>query len=135
LIEISPKSGKTLMNYMFLISESFIPTFGCATYFYFGGKDWQNLFYFTLMVAPLGFILSIFLPKSPQFLVESGDISGAIEELEIIASFNRAHLPERYLLVPENLNDNNSISDRKWEHFKSWNNFYKLVIVIILLSY
>jgi hypothetical protein len=135
LLEISPKSGKTLMNYLFCISECFIPTFGCACYFYFGGNDWQYLFYFTLMIAPLGFILSIFLPKSPQFLVECGEIGHAIEELEIIAAFNNSELPEDFILVPENQEDNNSISEKKWEYFNNYKNFYKLMIVIILLSY
>jgi hypothetical protein len=76
------------MNYLFMITEAVIPTLIASIYFYSGGKEWDDVFMLTLVLAPLGLFLSFFLPQSPQYLFDNNRTKEAEIALEQIAEKN-----------------------------------------------
>ena len=87
------------------------------------------------MLAPLGLSLSIFLPKSPQFLVDNGKDSKAKEVIEQIADFNGYALPNKFYIKKEDEEEEKTYSESKLQYFKSIHNFMKLLLFTVLLSY
>ena len=118
-----------------MVSEGFIPCFAGAIFFLFGYKKWEHLFFFTLMIAPLGLSLSIFLPKSPQYLFDKGKETEAKEVLRNIANFNGYNLPKNYSIIKEEDDSDQPLSEGKLKYFSSLNNIKKLGIFTIILSY
>jgi len=135
LLEITPKDKKLFMSHLFMFTEGFIPTFTCSLFFFMGGKHWEHLFFFTLMLAPLGLSLSIFLPKSPQFLMDKGKESQAKEVVIQIANFNGYSLPNRFKLKREEETEQRIPNEGKLAYFKKYDNFMKLAVFTIILSY
>ncbi|CAI2366220.1 unnamed protein product [Moneuplotes crassus] len=136
LLEITPKKNTSLMSHLFMVSEGFVPTFSCSMFFLLGNKNWEHLFFFTLILAPLGLSLSFFLPKSPQYLFDNNEEESAKAELESISKMNGCELPENYKIVNEEEgSDSHSISEGKCMYFASFQNFLKLAIFSVILTY
>jgi len=123
------------MNYLFLITEAVVPTLIGSLYFYFGGKDWEKVFMLTLVIAPIGLIGSIWLPNSPQYLLDCKETKAAEAQIEAIASINRCKTPKLYSLIKENDMGNSVIGNNKLAYFKTWDNFSQLLAMVIILSY
>lgn len=122
------------MNYLFILSENVVPVLIGSSYFYFGGKHWSSPFVISLILPVLGFILVLFIPRSPVYLVEKGKIEEAEKELRSIASFNGKSLPyEIDIIRPEQENvAEDQLLIKKRKLFTTLGNFVRLVLTIII---
>lgn len=122
------------MNYLFILSENVIPVLIGSTYFYFGGKNWANPFIISLVLPVLGFILIQFIPRSPVFLLEKGQIKETEEVLRTIASYNERQLPYEFDIVrisKSNHNDEGLIA-KKRKLFTHYEYLTRLGLLIFL---
>lgn len=135
LLEITPKSRKSFMNYLFMITEMFLGNFMVAAYFYSGGKEWKSFYTLTLIFAPVGLVMSIFLPESPQHLFDCGDPDKAKAQIKIFANSKKSTLPEDYVLISENSEIDNIGIQAKLSYFKTTKGAALLLSMVILFSY
>lgn len=135
LLDITPQKHKGFMNYLFLLTEFFIPNIASSCYFYFGGKDWRHLFTATLVLAPLGFLMLSLLPRSPQYLFDNHRTEEAEIELRRISTINQGWLPNKFEIIKEDSNANFSTFGRKVSYLKEFKNLAQLLVVITVLSF
>jgi len=109
------------MNYLFVLSENVIPVLIGSSYFFFGGKHWTSPFLISLVLPVLGFAMLFFIPNSPQYLVENGNLKEAEAELRKIANVNGHNLPYEFQIVrPEYSNCEDNITAKKRKLISSW---------------
>ena len=100
---------------MFIICENVIPVLLGSSYFYLGGKDWASPFMISLILPILGAIMLVKIPKSPLYLLETGQVIEAEKELHKIAKFNGKSLPYEFqIYAPEiSVDQTDSLSLKK----------------------
>ena len=135
LLEISPKNWRGFTNYLFLLIELAVPKMIGSLYFYFGGKEWTSLFSISLVLTPIGFLMILFIPESPSFLINNQKIQNAKWELNYMARANLSKLPPKYEIIDEANNELKSNGGSKFSYFKSAKTWIMLVVMIILLSH
>jgi hypothetical protein len=102
LLEMVPKKSQNFMSYLFILSENVIPVAIGSSYFFLGGKHWTSPFIISLVLPIVGFALLLFVPKSPVYQLEKGNIVQAEKELRAIAKFNGKSLPYEFqIYTPE----------------------------------
>ena len=134
LLEIVPKNSQNFMNYLFILSENIIPVMIGSSYFYLGGKEWSSPFSISLIFPLIGFLMLFFIPKSPQFLLDSGSEKQAKTEIMKIATCNRKRLPVNFKIIKCGQNQVNleSNANEKYKLFTKWSYIAKLLCIVIL---
>ena len=123
------------MNHLFILSENVAPVIVGSTYFYMGGKYWTEPFTLSLILPVIGFSMLYFIPRSPNYLQDSGQINEAKIELRKIAKTNGNKLPTNFILQAKNGVEDTNKSDllnMKLKLFTSFSNIIKLSLIIML---
>jgi hypothetical protein len=87
-------------------------------------------------MAPLSFILTMFLPESPRYYYEKRDMVKLRQEFENIAKFNNQTMPENYEFVLDDgtvVDDDNK--DNRYVHRMLKDRSTLMNLAVMLLTY
>ena len=135
LLEISPNEWRSFANFLFLLTEFFIPKMLGSMYFFSGGKEWTSLFSVSLVLAPLGLFMARFMPESPVYYMNNQNLKMAKTQLQIMADVNERKIPSKYKIIDSSTEQFEEHKVDKWKYFKTGNHCLLLLTMIILLSH
>lgn len=70
IMELSPKKYQLYVSAGYAIIDHYIAVILPVIYFRFIGKNYKDVFSFTILAAPISLILALFLPESPRYHYE-----------------------------------------------------------------
>ena len=76
------------MSLLIVGSDNFIAQVTTSLYFYFGGKNWRDIYFVTIILPIITFAMSFLLPESPRYLYSKNKYNELDDTMKYIARIN-----------------------------------------------
>jgi MFS family permease len=141
IMELCPSEYHKYVSAGYALMGNYIGVIIPYIYFKFFGRDYKNVYILAVIVTPLSFILSMFLPESPLYFYENRKMEELKKEFKVIAEFNKTTIPEEYEFVFEDgtiVDDDNKDNRHIWSMLKDrkiWINLFLAIFTFSAISF
>ena len=106
---------------MFISGCDIIVYIPSSIYFKYISKDWRYLFYIYFSLSVVFVSLSYFVPESPRFLYEVGNLNHS--NCKSLRRPNRYYIKARSILNTMSESNNSSLHNSNWNFYKENENY------------